>query len=537
MNIILTLTFIFTSALLHTTYAAVFYSDPVDGSMQNSGGVNDPFGSLQEIIESDFFNSQAYAPLPYDSSISQLNNRNPQAIIQPGDTLMLMNGLHGEAVWRNFINDKPITIMAYDDHTPIIEWIGLYACRNWNFENIEISSEPYGNYENRYLVHVESNGFFGPSALVTFKNCTIYSSAEPWMTPEGWIENASEGMFLRADSLSAVGNTIVNTSFGLTAMGNHILADNNEIINFSADGMRIVGSHITFSNNLIKNCYDVDENHDDGIQSWAEINGVVSDHNTVIGNTIINSDDYTRPLNGPLQGIGCFDGMYNDWLVANNVISVNHWHGITFLGARRCTIIHNTVLDPTPLTTPGASWIRIADHKDGRQSSDCLVANNVTNDIVVDGTLSQNVILNNTEDYNTEFVDYANNNFQLSQDSKLIDAADTDYSIEYDILGYDRFIDNKPDVGAFEFQKEITSTQDIIQSRLILYPNPFTNQVMIDSEVDVISIEINDINGILIANGKPSQILKNIDRLPHGLYVFNLYDSKGTSYHHKMVKL
>ncbi len=505
--------------------------------MINDGSLANPFGGLQEIIESDYFNSKKYSPLPYDPQASQLIDRNPQAIIQPGDTLMLMNGLHGEAALRNFVNENPITIMAYDGHTPIIEWAGLFACRHWIFENIEISSEPYGNYDHRYLVHVESNGFFGPSSLVTFKDCNIYNTTEPWATPEEWIDNASEGMFLRADSLTAIGNTILNTSFGITAMGNHILADNNKIINFSGDGMRIVGSHITFSKNLIKNCYDVDENHDDGIQAWAEINGVVSDNNTVVGNIIINSDDYTRPMIGPLQGIGCFSGMYNDWLVANNIIIVNHWHGITFLGANRCTIIQNTVLDPTPLTTPGASWIRIADHKDGRQSSDCLVANNVANKLVVDGTLSQNIILNDLNEYAIEFVDYSNNDFRLSQNSKLIDAADENFSMDYDILDYDRFFDKKPDIGAFEFQKDITSIEEAAHTKLVLYPNPFDYDILLSNEIQISSVEIYNLKGNQIAIGEPNHIFSNLHTLPSGLYIFKLYDIKGTIHGQKMVKM
>ena len=33
-----------------------------------------------------------------------------------------------------------------------------------------------------------------------------------------------------------------------------------------------------------------------------------------------------------MHGIGCFDGMFVDWVVENNVIITDHWHGITFAG-------------------------------------------------------------------------------------------------------------------------------------------------------------------------------------------------------------
>jgi hypothetical protein len=535
--IIYILTFLGFWITLPTAHASIYYADPINGSMQNDGSIENPWSTIQEIIELELFNSKAYDPLPYNPDESILIIRNPNAIIQPGDTLMLMNGLHGEAAWRNFNNDKPITVMAYPNHEPQISWVGLYACRNWIFENLQISSEPYGHYQHRYLVHVESNGFFGPSSLVSFKDCRIYSTENPWSTANEWIDNASEGMYLRADSLTAIGNTIMNTSFGLTATGNHILAHDNEIINFSADGMRIIGSNITFSNNLIKNCYDVDDNHDDGIQAWAEINGVVSDHNQVIGNTIINSDDYDRPLVGPLQGIGCFDGMYNDWLVANNVVSVNHWHGITFLGANRCTIIHNTVLDPTPLVIPGASWIEIADHKDGRPSSDCLVANNVCNRLMVDGNLSNNLILENTEEYEIEFEDHTINNFRLNENSILINAADILYSLDKDIEGNDRLFNGPPDIGAYEYQGSLTSIKPIDKKDLLLYPNPFRNKIILKSEENITSIVIFDMGGHKIAQGNIDYINSILNDMPSGVLIFQLFNTNGTSYHQKMTKL
>ena len=51
------------------------------------------------------------------------------------------------------------------------------------------------------------------------------------------------------------------------------------------------------------------------------------------GNTIINYEDPDQPHRGTLQGIGCFDGMFVDWIIENNVIIVDHYHGITLSGA------------------------------------------------------------------------------------------------------------------------------------------------------------------------------------------------------------
>ena len=42
------------------------------------------------------------------------------------------------------------------------------------------------------------------------------------------------------------------------------------------------------------------------------------------GNTIINYEDPGQPHRGTLQGIGCFDGMFVDWVIENNVVIVDH---------------------------------------------------------------------------------------------------------------------------------------------------------------------------------------------------------------------
>src|SRR4051812_41600808 len=81
-----------------------------------------------------------------------------------------------------------------------------------------------------------------------------------------------------------------------------------------------------------------------------------------------------------MQGIGCFDGTFVDWVVENNIIITDHWHVITLLGARNCRIVNNTVIDPNT-TSPGPPWISIDAHKDGTPPSGCVVRNNLTTDL------------------------------------------------------------------------------------------------------------------------------------------------------------
>jgi parallel beta-helix repeat protein len=201
--------------------------------------------------------------------------------------------------------------------------------------------------------------------------------------------------------------------------------------------------------NTIKNCYDVNENHDDGIQSWTT-DGVPIRRVVLRGNLIIESEDPNRPLRGHLQGIGCFDGMFEDWIVENNVVLVSHWHGITLLGARNCRIINNTAVDPFEDYT---CWIRVGNHKDGTESEGCVVRNNITELVTVEGVISSHQVDHNHTlvDPTAVFVDYQAHDVHLREGSPAIDAGSLDLAPTIDILGNSRPLGAGIDIGAHEF--------------------------------------------------------------------------------------
>lgn len=526
-------------SLSGTTHAKKLYLDPSTGSLTNAGTIDAPWSTLEAVINANYIVSNQYSPLPYNPVSSKLISKNASGYVHAGDTLILMNGLHGNVFLNNYINTVPITIIGKEGHKPIIEKMHLRACKNWRIENVVVSSEPYGLYLNDVLFYIESHSWQGPSSHIEVHRCEIYSTDTPWQTADDWNNKMSNGLYIKADSVIATNNLIRNINFGLQAVGNYIEADHNQIINFAGDGMRIVGSNITFKYNLIKNCYKVNDNHDDGIQSWAQINGVVADDNQVIGNIIINTDDPSRPLNGPLQGIGCFDGFYNRWKVINNLIVVDHWHGITFLGANDCEIINNTVLDLTPNITPGGSWIRVNKHKDGSPSSGCLVANNVANSFYVDGTLSNNVVLNTNQKYTANFVDYGNFDFHLLPTSTLIDAADPVYAPNMDIEGNGRPFGNLPDIGAYEFSTTTSTSFGSDKNAVHIFPNPFSDLIYIEGNSKNYKIELWDLSGKSIykkycaARGEINSV--DLSAIENGVYFLTIMDMNNK--HYKTIKL
>lgn len=515
--------FLFTAFLFMTllSVANTFYLDPNNGSLDNDGKKQNPWSSLEEVIKANYITSYQYSPFPYDPEVSVLVEKNSDGFVTSGDTLVLLNGLHGEAFLQSYSNTDFITVIAEEGHSPVIEYVKLQACKNWRFENVKVSSEEYGHYLNGTLFFIETHGYRGPSSCVEVIGCEIYSSQEPWDTAEEWLANVSSGLNIKGDSVLARNNIIRNVDMGLTASGDYITAENNQIINFSGDGMRMLGSFNVFESNLIKNSYDVDDNHDDGIQSFTT-NGLVVDNNKLIGNIIINTDDTDRPLNGSLQGIGCFDGFFNNWEVVNNLIFVDHYHAITFLGARNCTIVNNTAIDPTPDIKPDGSWIRIGPHKDGTPSSGCIVANNVSNKFIVDGLQVNNTILDTYKQYEENFVDYENLDFRLKPESILIDSASADYSPDMDIDGISRLLDNAPDVGAYEYTEQIISSIKQEKKGVEIYPNPFMESIIIEGAVDDWEIELFDLNQKLIAKTVYMNINTSISGLKKGAYLLKI---------------
>ncbi len=500
-------------------FGAKFYVDPNQGSMSNSGSSTAPWSTLAEVISQHKIESYHYSPLPYSAN-SQLVVFDQGAPVQAGDTLVLRDGLHGDIELFGYYNSLPIYVLAEAEHHPVLRTLRVAGCRQWIFKGLTISSEPYGDYANNILVSIESHNWHGPCARIEVADCQVYSTDSPWVNADDWVNKASDGFFVRADSISLMDNQVRNVYFGIELMGDYNQAVGNSIVNFAGDGSRILGSHNLLDGNLIKNCYKVDDNHDDGLQSFTT-NGLVVDSNIVRNNIILNYDDPNQPLLGPLQGIGCFDGFFRHWVVENNLIVVNHWHGISFYGAIDCRIVNNTVLDPTPATNPGPSWIKITDNKNGMPSSGCVVKNNVANNFQIDdGIATNNITLATFADYQNEFVNPSVYDFNLLSTSALIDGGDASVAPPFDINGTSRTTNGSgPDIGAYEYDYLVGTLPVLSEEKIVVSPNPVVDYLDVIGEVKG-DIMLFSASGLLVrqtsATGRVSRLATA--GLPSGIY-------------------
>ena len=105
--------------------------------------------------------------------------------------------------------------------------------------------------------------------------------------------------------------------------------------------------------NVFVNARDGDDNHDDGIQAFLFNVGTGTLRDvTLCGNIILARETDGLPFPNELQGIGCFDGPLVRFTVEENVVGVNHWHGITLGDAQGSSVVDNVCFS----RWPGRPW-------------------------------------------------------------------------------------------------------------------------------------------------------------------------------------
>jgi hypothetical protein len=447
-----TIVLFFLSAL--AAGAGEFYIDAERGDPVNDGSAERPWRSLQETLDRGLVESRGWPALPHREG-QDLVPRNPGAAIRGGDTLWLSSGDYGELVVDGFYNTAPITVAAREGQRPRFAKILVRSSSCWVFRGLGISPDAGGERKAYTLFGIESHGWRGPVHDIAVESCVLSSAEDTsaW-TREDWNARACNGILADGDRIVIRGNRLKNVDFGISAAGPRALVENNVVENFSGDGLRGLGDFSVFQSNTVKNCYAVNANHDDGFQSWSVgpkgvgsgvVKGVV-----LRGNRIVNYEDPNQPHRGTLQGIGCFDGIFEDWVIENNVIVVDHWHGITLGGARGCRIVNNTVIDPND-EEPGPAWIRIGKHKDGTPSANCVVRNNLASSIQVDpgeGMEEDHNVL--VADKAATFVDAGAFDLRLKPGSPAIDAGTGALAPVRDAQGVHRPQGRAVDAGAYE---------------------------------------------------------------------------------------
>lgn len=406
-----------------------FYVDPQNGSMNNSGSQGAPWRTLEEVVNAGLLDG---------------------GVVQPGDTVYLMGGYHGKLAINGESNATPITIAAAHGQTPQLHSAHFDNASGWTLRGVSISPSHGGGGVSDAIVSIDGGG------RIIIENNDIFTAPDTTGWGAGqWTSLAEDGVEVEGDDVIIAGNRVRNVRHGIKAHAQRITVRDNEVRNYSADGLRGLNDDQVFEGNYVVNSMNVDGNHDDMFQSFVtgrnaggEIRRV-----TLRGNILINYDDDhpNRSLIGWAQGIGCFDGFFVDWVVENNVVVSDHWHGITFLGARNVKIANNTVIDAYAGGS-GPSWIKVDNHKNGSQSTGNLVINNLVNHSVdTDGGVGRASNNRVVGQINREFIAPSGFDFRLQPGASAINAGTGENAPETDLLGAARPQGGGVDLGAYEF--------------------------------------------------------------------------------------
>ncbi|MDF3056300.1 MAG: hypothetical protein K0R17_515 [Rariglobus sp.] len=407
--------------------AAGYYVDPASGDMANPGTSARPWSTLEAV----FTAGKTFAA---------------------GDVIYLRDGYHGEPVVKGKA-DGAVTITAQPGHKPGLRSLTFDNAAHWIASGLRISPEISGAPGKVILVKINAS-----SRAITLEDCDLYSagSIAGW-TKEDWLARACGGITSFAPATTLRNNRISAINHGIVlnreCVGSRV--SRNTIANFSADGIRGLSDDTVYDYNLVKNAFAVDANHDDGFQSWSggrggeKVGSGVVKNVTLRGNTFISYTDPDQPLKSRMQGIGCFDGFFENWTVENNLVVTDQYQGIAFYGARNCRIVNNTVIKNPINGHDIAPWLKVTAHKNKSPSTGNTVRNNLvwamTNAKDI-GTEDHNLVSTNPEEH---FVNYAGFNFMLIAGSKARDAGSATLAPVLDIDEVPR--DAHPDIGAFEY--------------------------------------------------------------------------------------
>ncbi len=257
--------------------------------------------------------------------------------------------------------------------------------KNIKLQGLWVCPAPHFLKNNPFLIDVDSL-----SQNIQIVNCTIQTveDSKSW-TQQDWDENAASGISIKGKHCKVMNNFIQNTFHAIQIDNNFNEVSYNIVDRFGGDAIRNTGNDNKFIRNTLKNAVvadyaDKDGNHDDLFQSWTFDKPI--ERIKIIQNNCISILEPDLPLKSKVvQGIACFDGFEKDWVIQNNLVVIDHPHGISLFGAEKCKIQANKVIrNPYHFNDFEANpWIMINRHKDGRKSKLNQLKYNVVDTIVV----------------------------------------------------------------------------------------------------------------------------------------------------------
>ncbi len=422
-----------------------YYADPVNGNASNDGSMQFPWGSMESLLASS-------------------------QILSAGDVVCLLSGDHGapRVIDRNYSSDVVFTVPR--NESAQISGLQIVRSSGIVFESIAIdaaqSIDPSLDEKDRFIVvgGVDSH-------YISFLNVSLQSanSIDSW-TKEDWYKRAKSGFDMRGTNIIVRNCRVKNTYHAISLRGDNSEISHTLVDNFAGDGIRGLGSFSLYEHNTVRDAYvnDYAIQHDDMFQAFdlsddPKIEGVVIRNNQFIQfldpitEFVVSNDLVSRDV----QGVIITDGYADTWLVENNLVVVDHFHGITLYGARHSRVQNNTVVQSANTSDTDVPWIRLTvQTKTGHDNFDNIIRNNLAAMFTTAEYSDTSVVENNSDidqasqsDYRRFFRDYDNQDYQLAANSPAINAGVNLQLADTDLAGGVRLQRGTVDTGAYEYQE------------------------------------------------------------------------------------
>lgn len=390
---------------------------------------------------------------------------------QSGDTILLMDGRHPALMLNDVAFDAPVVIRSENSKRAKLSSIKISgASRNLILRNLSVWPSNPSNVETRRLIDVTSS-----SVDLIFDGLDVRSAEDvadyPTWSSGRWSARGFGGFYATGKRITIQNSTFTGIGTGIQILGDDSNILNNSISGFAYDGMRALGNRNVVRGNKLTDCVRIDGNHPDGLQSWSR-NGKPVDGLVVEKNVIIEwSNAIESPYRCRLQGIGLFDGFYDNLVIRNNVVSVTAYHGISVYGGRDVLIANNTVVNGKG-EAKSYPWIGIFSHKNRTPSSDVISSNNLAmkfanTSATVNRTASRNVIVVSPAKV---FMDVAKFDYRPKTDSGFIDSGNSTFAPPTDVRNHRRPAGAGPDRGAYEMNSTAIAATDEITPQAIITP-------------------------------------------------------------------
>jgi parallel beta-helix repeat protein len=421
--------------------AATYHVNPATGSMSNPGSASQPWSTLEAV----FTANKTFAS---------------------GDEILLYSGYHGAPTVKGN-NAATVTIRPASGAAPKLRNLVVDSASRWDIAGLDICPENLAAgtvYKGDGLVYIKSS-----CSRITLRDSNIRgaNSIDGWGLTD-WDNRIGRGVRSDAQYTVLSNNRISNIQFALSIQKPAKFSNfiGNTIQNFSHDAIVALADDCLYESNVVTDAY-VDNNdhtgsqHDDFFQSWSLADGVSGTGTgtvyrvTVRGNKFISRTSASGSFRCDPHGLGLFDGYFEDWVIENNLVVTDHWHGIAVYGAINCKVINNTVAQ-NPFTSANDAenmkpWIKIEKHKTRTTpATGNIVRNNISASAVVTVSGSSTVDNNlTTTAYSTHFKNYSGLDFSLNSTSSAKDAGSSVSAPATDITGATR---SAPiDLGAYEY--------------------------------------------------------------------------------------